>query len=127
VAFLFLRRPEERTAEETTYLTVLREQDADLAQADALTQAFLAMTRQRQGAQLDSWLAAATQSTVPALRRFAQGLQEDHDAVQAGLTLPCNNGQLEGQVNRLKAIKRQMYGRANFDLLSRRVLHRLEV
>jgi transposase len=60
------------------------------------------------------------------LRRFAQGVQEDHDAVQAGLTLPSNNGQLEGQVNRLKVIKRQMYGRANFDLLQLRVLHHLE-
>jgi transposase len=126
VAFLLLRRPDERTAEETSFLAALRELDTDLAQADVLTQAFLAMARQRQGAQLDSWLAAAIQSGIPSLCRFAQGAQEDHDAVQSGLTLPYNNGQLEGQVNRLKVIKRQMYGRANFDLLCRRVLHRPE-
>jgi transposase len=125
VAFLLLRRPDERTAEETSFLVALREQDTDLPQAETLTQAFLGMVRQRQGARLDSWLAAATQSGIPALRRFAQGMQEDHDAVQAGLTLPYNNGQLEGQVNRLKVIKRQMYGRANFDLLCQRVLHHL--
>jgi hypothetical protein len=53
VAFLFLRRPDARTAEETSYLAALREQDTDLAQADTLTQAFLTLVRQRQGARLD--------------------------------------------------------------------------
>ena len=56
-------------------------------------------------------------------RTFATGLKSDYDAVEAGLTTPWSNGQLEGQVNRLKLIKRQMYGRANFDLLRQRVLY----
>jgi hypothetical protein len=51
------------------------------------------------------------------------GVQQDKDAVLAGLTLPWSNGPVEGQVNRLKLIKRSMYGRAKFDLLKLRVLH----
>ena len=57
------------------------------------------------------------------LRTFATGLKSDYDAVKAGLTTTWSNGQLEGQVNRLKLIKRQMYGRAKFDLLRQRVLY----
>jgi len=124
VAFLFLRRPDDRTAEEISYLTVLCEQDEELARAATLTHAFLQMVRQRDEACLDPWIAAASESGIPALCRFAHGVREDRAAVQAGLTLPYSNGQLEGHVNRLKVIKRQMYGRANVDLLCRRVLHR---
>jgi transposase len=54
--------------------------------------------------------------------RFARGLTEDRAAVEAALSLEWSNGQTEGQVNKLKLLKRQMYGRANFDLLRRRVL-----
>ena len=57
------------------------------------------------------------------LRRFANGIRLDQAAVEAALTLPYSNGQVEGQVNRLKLIKRSMYGRANFDLLKARVLY----
>jgi transposase len=59
---------------------------------------------------------------APALRSFAAGLERDLDAVTAGLTLPYNSGPVEGTVNRIKMIKRQMFGRANFDLLRKRVL-----
>jgi transposase len=65
------------------------------------------------------WVEAAQHS---ALRRFASGLVRDQHAVQAALTLPWSNGPVEGQVHRLKLIKRQMYGRASFDLLRLRVL-----
>jgi Transposase len=81
------------------------------------------MLRERQGERLDPWLAEAAGCEVAALQRFAAGLSDDYAAVRAGLTLPHSNGQLEGQVNRLKAIKRQMYGRASFVLLRQRVLH----
>ncbi len=63
---------------------------------------------------------------VPDLQSFAQGLKKDYDAVKAGLTLKWSNGQTEGQVNRLKFLKRQMYGRGSFQLLRKRVLHRAE-
>jgi len=59
---------------------------------------------------------------IPELRAFAAGLRRDWDAVQAGLTLPWSSGAVEGHVNRIKMLKRQMYGRANVDLLRSRVL-----
>jgi len=69
------------------------------------------------------WIEGARDSGIGELQRFAAGLVADHAAVQAGLTLTWSNGQVEGQVNRLKLLKRQMYGRANFDLLRQRILH----
>jgi transposase len=67
----------------------------------------------------------AQMSAIGPLRRFAQGLLADYAAVLAGLTLPVSNGQLEGHINRLKMLKRQMFGRADFDLLRRRVLYQI--
>ncbi|MFA9435064.1 MAG: transposase, partial [Deltaproteobacteria bacterium] len=63
-----------------------------------------------------------TRSGISALKGFANGITKDGDAVRAALSLEWSNGQVEGQVNRLKLIKRKMYGRANFDLLRKRVL-----
>jgi len=74
------------------------------------------------GAELDAWLVEAGGCGVPTLETFAAGLKKDSDAIRAALTTPWSNGQTEGQVNRLKLIKRQMYGHASFDLLRRRVL-----
>ena len=66
----------------------------------------------------------AWQANVPReLGAFATGLKTDYHAVKAALTTDWSNGQVEGQVNRLKLLKRQMYGRAKFDLLRQRVLH----
>ena len=89
-----------------------------------LAQSFGQMIRERQADKLDAWLAEAEASGLPDLRNFATSLHRDYAAVQAGLSLPGSQGQVEGQVNRLKVIKRSMYGRGNFDLLRRRVLHR---
>jgi hypothetical protein len=80
------------------------------------------MVRQRRGQHLDARITAAHASEHGPLRSFAVGLGKDFDAVRAGLSMPWNSGAVEGNVNRLKTIKRQMYGRANFDLLRRRVL-----
>src|SRR3954463_6666000 len=71
---------------------------------------------------LDTWLADARRSGVRALETFAAGLEQDGAAIRAALTTPWSSGQAEGQITRLKLIKRQMYGRASFDLLRRRVL-----
>ena len=81
------------------------------------------MVRERTGEQLDSWLQKVEASHLQALHTFVTGVQQDKDAVLAGLTLPWSNGPLEGNVNRLKLIKRSMYGRAEFDLLKLRVLY----
>ena len=78
--------------------------------------------RERHGDALAAWMTEASASGIAALARFAQGLQEDLAAIQAGLTLPWSNGAVEGHVNRLKLLKRQGYGRAGFALLRHRVL-----
>ena len=93
-----------------------------MARADALSQAFLAMVRERRGGDLEAWMAEATSSGIDALARFARGLKDDLIAIQAGLTLVWSNGPVEGQVTRLKRLKRQGYGRAGFALLRQRVL-----
>ncbi len=67
-------------------------------------------------------MAAVDADDQPALRSFVVGLRRDQDAVTAGLTLPWSSGVVEGHVNRLKMLKRQMFGRANPDLLRKRVL-----
>lgn len=81
------------------------------------------MVRERSGEHLAAWLAEVEASQLPAFDSFVTGIHQDQDAVLAGLTLPWSTGPVEGQVNRLKLMKRSMYGRANFDLLKRRVLH----
>ena len=78
--------------------------------------------RGREPERLDLWLQRAQDTTVPALRRFAKRLLSDYGAVRAAVTLAWSNGQVEGQINRLKTLKRKMYGRASFDLLERRFL-----
>jgi len=80
------------------------------------------MIREHTGHQLETWLSSVEASTLPEFKSFAKGLQQDKAAVFAGLTLPWSNGPLEGHVNRLKLIKRSMYGRAKLHLLRQRVL-----
>ncbi|MGW9176276.1 ISL3 family transposase [Streptomyces decoyicus] len=80
------------------------------------------MVAHLQGDQLPTWIEAATSTTDPSLRHFAQHLERDLDAVIAGLMLPWNSGVVEGHVNRIKMLKRQGFGRAGFELLRRRVL-----
>ena len=83
---------------------------------------FVDMVRQKRPEALDPWHELSTKSSVKALRTFAAGIKQDYQAVRSALELPWSNGQTEGQVTRLKFIKRQMYGRAKFDLLRQRVL-----
>ena len=73
-------------------------------------------------ADLDAWLTEARSCGISAVETFAAGLDQDRTAVRAALTEPWSSGQAEGQINRLKLLKRQSYGRASFDLLRRRVL-----
>jgi transposase len=118
--WLVLRRETKRTEAEAQQLAQLRVQHAEVDEAIALAQDFAQLVRQRQPTRLDSWLQRATTSTLDAVRRFATGLSEDYDAVKAGVTLPWSSGPVEGHINRLKMLKRQMFGRARLDLLSRR-------
>ena len=90
-----------------------------VTEAVTLVRGFAAMIRQQEVDALDPWIAVARQST---LRGFAESIQRDRAAIKAALTLPWSTGPVEGRINKLKLVKRQMYGRANFDLLRQRVL-----
>ena len=83
---------------------------------------FATLVRSRDPERLASWLTRAQDSTLPAFRNFAKKLDADIEAVRAAMSLPWSSGSVEGQINRLKMLKRQMYGRANLDMLNRRFL-----
>ncbi|MER7000948.1 transposase [Streptomyces sp. NPDC000410] len=98
---------------------------ANCPELDALAghvHSFAHMLTQLQGHQLPTWIKAATTADLPSLQRFARHLERDLDAVTAGLFQPWNSGVVEGHVNRIKMLKRQMFGRAGFELLRKRVL-----
>jgi transposase len=101
----------------------IRKGHRDLDTAYELTQAFVSMLAERRGTDLDEWLDQAEHSGLAELKSFAQGIRRDYAAVRAAFSSPWSNGQVEAQVNRLKLIKKQMFGRAQFDLLRLRVLH----
>jgi transposase len=76
----------------------------------------------RHGERLDNWMQQLDTDDLPYLHSFVNGLRQDYPTVLNGLTLSHNSGAVEGNVNRIKMIKRQMYGRASFDLLRKRIL-----
>jgi len=121
--WLFFRKETDLDETEQQNLEQLRQAHPSVEKAYHLVSAFLQMLRERTGQQLEQWLTDVEESGLPEFEAFVTGVQKDKDAVLAGLTLPWSNGPLEGQVNRLKLIKRSMYGRAEFDLLKFRVLH----
>ena len=122
-AWLLIRQPKELADDDDrAMLTRLLEGCPDVATAYPLAQAFVQMVRDRTPEALLPWLEQLHASGIPELARFAIGLERDQAAVLAALALPYSNGPVEGQITRLKLIKRSMYGRANFDLLRQRVL-----
>lgn len=120
--WLFVSQPRELDKTQQNELALMRQASPSAETASLLVQAFMQMIRERTGHQLDTWLSSVEESMLPELKSFARGIQQDKAAVLAGLTLPWNNGRLEGHVNRLKLIKRSMYGRAKLHLLRQRVL-----
>jgi transposase len=121
-AWLLLRRPDDLQPKDQLIISLLSQQNPRLALSIQLALDFTNLVRQRLSDQFDSWLLQALDSQIPPLQRFALSLRSDYDAVKAGVSLPTSNGQVEGQINRLKTLKRQMYGRAGTDLLAKRFL-----
>jgi transposase len=125
LSWSFLRDPSRLEKQEQERLSLIRrEKNVDLVYS--LAQQFVSMVKERKAERLSSWLGDCQISGITELVNFAQGLEKEGSALHAALTLPYSNGQTEGQINRLKLLKRQAYGRAQFDLLRLRVLHRAE-
>jgi len=120
--WLVMRREAKLNDEDKQQLTELQGLEGEIGEAITLTQDFAELVRQRQSDQLDSWLERATASGLQAFKSLANGLRADYEAVKAGVTLRWSTGPVEGQINRLKMLKRQMYGRAHIALLRQRVL-----
>lgn len=122
-ARLLTTPPGQLDAQESVFLTHLAEVAPDLTRAGELAAGFAALLTDKtsgdRGNQFEAWLASARGT---ALNAFVRGIDRDHDAVLASLVEPWSTGPVEGQINRLKLLKRTMYGRADYDLLRRRVL-----
>ena len=97
--------------------------EPQIAEASSLTREFLGLIHRRDVDGLNRWLLRTQDSKAPEVRRFAVRLSADLSAMQAAFEWPWSSGQVEGHINRQKFLKRQMYGRANLDLLRARVLH----
>jgi transposase len=125
VSWRLLQPAADRTPTEQAYVEALLQQSVTIATMTTAVTTFFALVRERRAGELDAWVAQAKASDVPELVGFAEGIRRDEAAVRAACTSPWSqwsHGQVEGQVNRLKLLKRQMYGRAKLDLLRRRVL-----
>lgn len=122
VAFWLAKRAEKRKEVEQEWVQAVTKSHPHIATAEALAQAFREMMQNRKADDLDRWLESAETAGIQELNGFASGIRRDHDAVVAGIEKSWSNGQVEGQVHRLKLLKRQMYGRSGFLLLRMRVL-----
>jgi transposase len=117
-----LRHPDRLNEDERLKIKQLREQCEHLDALAAHVTAFAEMLTGRHGERLDGWLATVEADDQPDLHSFAAGLKRDYDAVRNGLTMSYSSGAVEGTVNKIKMLKRQMFGRAKLDLLRKRVL-----
>ncbi len=122
LSWIVVREVADLSAEEQAALALMQTRSPEVARAIGLTQELLTIPHQRQAEALDGRLTAATASELVDLQTVAAGLQRDLPVLRAALTQPWSNGATEGFVNKIKTIKRQMYGRASPDLLRRLLL-----
>jgi len=117
-----MTHPDRLDSRDAAKLASIRNRDQDLNRLVKHVRAFAVMMTGRHGDRLDNWITATEHDTLAPLTSFASNLRRDLEAVRNGLTLPYSSGPVEGTINRLKMIKRQMFGRAGLDLLRKRVL-----
>jgi transposase len=122
-AVLKLLHSEKLKEQEKPVIHQILKSSPEIEKAIELGRAFENLLMGQNETSLDDWLRKAQTSSIAEIKSFARGLTQDKLAVQAAMKYEWSQGQVEGQVNRLKLIKRQMYGRANFDLLKARVIH----
>jgi transposase len=116
------RHPTTLTEDETLQLKAILEQCPELRATAGHVRAFGEMLTHLRGHELPEWITAVRADDLPGLSGFGAGLEADLDAVTRGLTTRWNSGPVEGRVNHIKMIKRQMFGRAGLPLLRKRVL-----
>lgn len=116
------RRPGTLTQDDKPRLTAILDRCPELQAASDQIRSFAAMITELTGQDLPQWIAAARHAGLPGIASFAKGLEQDLDAVTNGLTMNWNSGPVEGRVNHIKMVKRQMFGRAGLPLLRKRVL-----
>ena len=119
-AYLLIKRAENRDDDEAERVTLLAQQHPDLARAVQITDEFLDVLRHQLADRFDTWLFKGLTCRLKPFQKFAEGLLDDYAAVKASLLLPVSNGPVEGLNNKLKMLKRQMYGRASLELLEKR-------
>lgn len=108
--------------EEKPVVELLRQLSPEVVRSQGLALSFIGLVKERRPDDLREWLIEAGRSGVAEFVTFANGITSDIGAVRAALEHEWSNGQVEGQVHRLKLVKRQMYGRGKLDLLRARVL-----
>ena len=118
----FIRKASKLSEEEAEKLRLMREASVEVNKIYQIVQRFMEMVWQRKGEELEGWMAEVKESLYEEMHSFVRGIERDKAAVVAGLTLAYSNGPTEGHNNRLKLIKRSMYGRAKLELLKQRVL-----
>jgi transposase len=121
--WVFIREPAQLTTQQQAELELICQRSETARLTYALTQQFMTMLRLRRGQEFETWLSAVEASHIAELGRFAHSLCKDKDAVKAGLTLEWSNGPVEAQVQKLKLVKRSMFGRAKLPLLRQRLLN----
>lgn len=120
----WIMRPHEKLTEsERLELKRVCATNQELAATRDLARRFTVLLRELRGNQLEQWVGHAEDGPVREIAAFAAGLRKDWKAVVAGLTLPHSSGRVEGRINKIKRLKRNMFGRANHDLLRLRILH----
>ena len=123
LSYLLIKKKDKQTDADNQFFQHLYESAPSIKQSVKLTLEYCEMIREKKGDQFDDWLTRAENSDMTQIVNFAAGIRSDYEAVKNACTIEWSNGQVEGQVNRLKMIKRQMYGRAGFQLLRKRVIH----
>jgi hypothetical protein len=117
-AFLFVSHAGKLDEQQTQHVGQIRAGHPDLERAYHLSQEFVMMLAERREADLDSWLTQTEKSGLPEFKKMAKGIRQDYAAVKAAFSSKWSSGVVEGHVNRLKLIKRMMYGRAEFPRLA---------
>jgi transposase len=123
VTRLLMLKGEKLSAAERAYMDELKHNCPQSREGQELARDFMRLIHERKAEEFDGWITDVRQSKLPELKSFGAGLLRDKSAVTAAMKYEWSNGQVEGQITRLKLLKRQMYGRAKLDLLRARVLH----